>query len=439
MQMTRQDVVVGRDSGRAGHGFAKPLSLGALASAASRAAVAERQLLDAVERAQRRGAGTEALLLRLSGLPPPGARPHHRRVARALMDEAALRHGGQVFALRNLDLVLLGPQAGSTRALLAQLFGGHDTVVALLPPGEALLAYARERAADDLPVLGPPADPALPPRLGAAEALLGRTSPDDLLQAQVAAEMLAGGTLRPLFREVSVRLSALASRLQADGDQMDDPFPAHDLAAPLGARTLDLACTDLVQGGSQRLALHLNLPLSAVLTPAFARLAEIVHARGGRAGIELDLVEALADPAAFERAKERVRAAGFTLALDGIGHEALLLTYPGRLGADLVKLEWSDALRAAGPDAEAALREIGPARIVLTGADGETAMRWGYARGLRRFQGRHVDAMLAASRLGACAFTDACTLRLCAERASAVGAAGRTGCRNAALLDAAAA
>ncbi len=63
-------------------------------------------------------------------------------------------------------------------------------------------------------------------------------------------------------------------------------------------------------------------------------------------------------------------------------------------------------------------------------------MRWGLAHGIRRFQGRHVDAMLAVGRIEACPHAAACTLRQCMDREGAATLAGRAGCRNAALLDA---
>lgn len=440
MQIARQDVVTGRDMARI---TGIPLPLRALArEAAVRSvavhAVAEQMLLDAARRAQRRGAEVEALVLRLSRMPPPGAKPHHRRVARSLLDEAALRRGGQVFALRNLDLVLLCVGAGASRDLLARLFGDERGIVQVLAPGAALLAYAGERAAEDLSSPIPPAEPAAPPALGAAEALLHDTPRDDLLHKQVAAELVAGGGLRPLFREVIPNLPALAEQLPGAGAP-GDPF--RELAAQLDARTLAIACADLAQGGAlsgggHGPALHLNLTAASVLSPGFARFAEAVRARGGRAGIEVPLLEACADPAAFERAKSLVRAAGFTFVLDNVGHHALRISHPGRLDTDLVKLEWSDALVSAGPDIEAALREIGPARVVLAGADSEAAVRWAYVRGVRRIQGRHMDAMLAAARLSACGFASACTLRACAERGAAAGDAGRAGCGNTALLDA---
>lgn len=439
-QIARQGVVTGYDMARV---IGAPLPLRALAReaavrSAAAHAVAEQMLLDAARRAQRRGAEVEALVLRLSRMPPPGAKPHHRRIARSLLDEAALRRGGQVFALRNLDLVLLSAGAGASRDLLVRLFGDGRGIVQVLAPDAALLAYAKERAAEDLPLPTFSVEPA--PALEAAEALLQGTLPDDLLHKQVAAELAAGGGLRPLFREAVPRLPALAAQLPGVGAR-GDPF--RELAAHLDARTLAVACADLAQGGplsggGHGPALHLNLTAAGVLSPAFARFAEAVRSRGGRAGIEVPLLEACADPAAFERARSQVRAAGFTFVLDGVGHHALSISHPGRIEADLVKIEWSDALASAGPDIEEALREIGPARLVLAGADGEAAVRWAYVRGVRRIQGRHMDAMLAAARLSACGFASGCTLRSCAERGAAAGEAGRAGCGNTALLDAAA-
>jgi hypothetical protein len=406
---------------------------------------ADRSLLDEVERAQRRGVGVEALIVRLA-MPSHGARSHHRSVAYALLAEASLRRGGQVFAPRNGDLVLLAPDAGASGVLLTRLFGTACGAVEVLRSSEAILAYARERAADPLPPLAVPgavsAGPAAASSLDAAEALLRAALPGDLVRCQVAAELLPGGGLRPLFREASARLVAFTARLSGAEGGWATTGPAQDLAAELDDRVLAIACDDLsrggvISGGDGGLPLHLGLTVATSLSPEFERFAAAVAARGGRAGIGLSLAEACADLPGFERARDRIRARGLAVVLDGVGQQALLLTRPDRLGADLVKVEWSGALAAETAAADA-IRAIGPDKVVLSRADDEGALRWGYALGVRRFQGRHMDAMLAASRLGRCASAAGCTPRLCAERASASGAAGRAGCRNTALLDAAA-
>jgi len=55
--------------------------------------------------------------------------------------------------------------------------------------------------------------------------------------------------------------------------------------------------------------------------------------------------------------------------------------------------------------------------------------------GIRLFQGAHVEAMLAATRLLACPHAAGCGLRACTERGRAASALGRVGCARPDLLD----
>jgi hypothetical protein len=189
--------------------------------------------------------------------------------------------------------------------------------------------------------------------------------------------------------------------------------------------------------------LHLNLTVPGVLSPDFTRLAASCARAGVRLGVEISLIEALIDGPSFAHARSILRDAGFVLVLDGISHQSLLVSRPGVLQPDLLKLDWSPRLQDL-PEAErialqSAMAELDPARIVLHRAETEAALRWGVAQGIRRFQGRHVDAMLGAARIMACPRANGCTLRQCVERAASTGAAGRSGCHNTFLLDSGAA
>ena len=190
-------------------------------------------------------------------------------------------------------------------------------------------------------------------------------------------------------------------------------------------------------------ALHLNLTVRAILSPGFLRLAEAAEATGANIGIEIALVDACADPLAFNAARMALRARGITLILDMIGHQALMLSRPDALGPDLVKLDWAPRMATLeareGRLLAAALEQIDPKRLVLHRVDSRAAIAWGLEQGITRFQGRHIDALLAGGRLADCPQASACTLRQCVERAAATGSAGRAGCRNTARLDAASA
>ncbi len=396
-----------------------------------------------------------ALVLHLSQMAPPAPHPHHRRIARAVMDDAAQRQAGQVFALLNDDLLLLfrpGDGAGPLVATLARLFqadapdpAGLTTLWSLERDGAALLRYAEARVADPLP------DPASSEPKGSAQVIdalgsvIEHSRITDLMHRQTAALLVPGreARLQPLFQEISFSVAVLEARIAAAGQAHADPFLFRHLASRLDGRMLDALRQDLQANGPLTAGargrgpmLHFNLTLSGILSDPFARFAAACRAVGAQVAVEIPLVEACADPEAFMAARTRLRFAGLSLVLDGVSHHALMLTVPAVLEPDLVKLDWCPRLPEAGAAVAQAVAALGEGRVVLHRADTEEAMNWGLAHGIRRFQGRWVDAMLAAKRIGACG-PGRCSMRQCVERASATGPAGRAGCGNPALLDAA--
>lgn len=436
---------------------------------------AERQLRDAADRALRRPQGRLALVVHLSRLRPPAPRPHHGRIARAILQDTAVLHDGQVFALRNGDLVLLcrddaqaGHDAGGSRtpspqalpAILVRLLrldvANPADLVSVWPlqgAAHTLLAYAADRLAESAALPDPAIDVAAgaPHLIDAMEAVLQRSEIADITQTQTAALLGSvatrpGMALRPLFREIGFSIPALEARIDGGGRAGADAYLFRHLAARLDRRMLDVLAGALGRGGALDAGhrgappLHLNLALPTLLGAPFAVFARACRAVGHRLGVEVSLVEASADPSGFVRARHEAATLGATLVLDGVSHLALLLARPWALGPDILKLDWSPRLLdLAGQERAAmaaAVRAIGPARIVLHRAEDEAAISWGRRHGIRRFQGRHVDAMLAAGRIVACPVSAACTLRQCQERAAATGEAGRRFCGNPALLDA---
>jgi hypothetical protein len=413
----------------------------------------EQQLLDQLRRLARTPRGWEVLVLHLSLLPPPGALAHHRRIARALMQDNARLHEGQVFALRNGDLVLLAPQRGAPAdlaRLLLRLLRAPAHLATLWPldrPAEGLRAYLTARLDEDATTApeAPTDDTGNTDALGALVATLPVAAS---LHRQTA--MLLEARMRPLFREISFSMAALEARLGLH-DTAADPFLFRHLATRLDRRLLAALARaagaggpiDAIPADASVPPVHLNLTLPGILSADFTRFADACADPDtpSRPAIEVAFVEACADPASFAEARARLSRAGMALVLDGVPHLALLLARPGRLTTGLLKLDWSAQLphlpAADSAAIDAAIAEIGPERIVLQRAGSETALHWGLARGIRRFQGRHVDAMQAAARITTCPAASACSLRQCLERASAAGPAGRHGCTNPALLDAA--
>ena len=428
-------------------------------------------------RAARTPGERAALVLHLSRLGPPAPQPHHRRIARALLTEAAQRHDGQLFALGNGDLVLLcrhAPSPARTSAAddpaslkdnLARLFGGEsaepEAMVSLwlLPAQEVfLIAYATEqlgiaeRSGNGLSPAAAERRGAVPVTLPAEPAPFAASADfTALLQRRTGALITRSGgirphSFRPLFREIALSPAALWARsAPADGTgpdpwlvrhfahRLDDPLLALIEAALPGPGPLGMA------GAPHDFALHVNLSVRTIVKERCAHLFQLCRSIGVKIGVEVSLVEAAAAPEAFEAARAALRRSGFRIVLGGVSHQTLRMVRPRSLDADLLKLDWSARLlRLAEPDRAAlaaALGAIGMERVILNRADGEEAVLWGLAQGVGRFVGHHVEVMLAAGRMLTCSAAAGCTLGQCTERAASATAAGRRFCRNPVLLD----
>lgn len=371
-----------------------------------------------------------------------------------MLEDAAARCEGQVYLFSNGDMALLfrpGTSAAGLLDMLARLFRadmpdptGLRSLWQLPQTGAAALAFMNERvSAGDRAAPGP--EPLSSTSMIAAMDRIVQTGLlSDLMYRQTAILLRPGQSIPivPLFREVAISTAVLEGRISGS-DATADPFLFSHLAVRLDYRMLHDLQHDIPAGGLLSLglgsaALHINMTLSGILSQGFADFAAACPkaiAAGLRIGVEVPFVEAFADIKAFIVARERLRLAGLHLVLDGVSHQVLALACPGVLEPSLVKLIWSPAMRDAGPALGEAVARLGPERIVLHRSDGEAAMAWGMAHGISRFQGRYVDAMLAAERMRTCASAHHCSLRQCRERASATGNAGRAGCRNLQLLD----
>lgn len=422
---------------------------------------AERQLLDGLARILRQPSGRSGwvlLVLHLSGIAPPGPRPHHRRVAGAVLEDAAARGAGQLFALGNGDLALLfRPSDGGEGALglIGRLFqpdaaspAALRTLYPLPEAGLSALQYVHELVSDGDHALPAPEVQASAGAIAAMDEV-ARTAPlADLVHRQTAILLRPGqpDPLVPLFREVAISSLALERRIAATGPAQADPFLFSHLMAQLDRRMLTALVTDIPERGvlSRGLdvaALHVNVTLAGILSERFVALAEACRQPimdGMRIAVEVPFGEVFADPKAFVLARERLKLARMHLVLDGVSMQALLVTTPGALKAELVKLNWSPAMVDAGPELRAAVERLGPGRIVLHRAEGEGALAWGLGQGIQRFQGYYVDQLLAAERLRTCRLALGCKLGQCAVRAATTSAAVRAECGNIALLDLAA-
>ena len=370
-----------------------------------------------------------------------------------MLDDASAKEQGQLFTLLNGDLALLFPPSDGGIGLagtLASLFAADAPDPGLLLSRWTLPEHLAELVAflDALPtIVSEPGQVEKDLGLAAVTKLFNTLEPRrirDLLVRQTGVLVTIAGETRvlPVFREVRFSMPALEARAAAFGHVTADPYLFRHLIAKLDSSMLAATTAGLEHDGvlvaglkGSLIVLHVNMSLEAVLSPSFDSLADAAVRTSTQIAVEIAMLEVFADTDAFAKAHARIRQAGFTLVLDDVSEHALLMTKLKAFGFDWIKLEWSRQMVQSGERLDNVLRDVDPLKIILQKADTEEAVRWGLTRGIRRFQGRHTDAIQAAGRLATCHSAAACTLRKCIERESGATPAARIGCANLSLLD----
>ncbi len=287
-----------------------------------------------------------------------------RRVARALLQEAAMTGGGQLVQTTTQEYALLGAGAQPAERAARRLveFGCAEAAITVwdLPRHfPELLAWAQACQA------GPPPATELPPLAGFEAQLAGITL-QRVLRAAPVMQWEAGGKPRLAARYLWVDTVALASALGAPGQ---DP--------------------DLLRHAEQALLLRMGESLAGLqddsATPLLLPLAAGAEERCGLAprpgSVAILPVTLASDPTLLATAGLHLQGLGWRSALL-LDATLLSLLDPAALGVDLLLLRWSDAL--ARPDALDPLDDIDSARLVLTECRGR-AVAWGQARGITAF------------------------------------------------------
>lgn len=373
----------------------------------------ESLLLDTAERLGRVRAGRVAVRVRLSRLGPAFRDPAYGRVAARMFDGLVAQYRCQVFVLSDGDIVATGKDMpfGDVDAViykLRMLFDG-DPLVHHDPYGpedrfcswydlevdyDAFLAMTAD-AVSRGPNRRPPPTPALSP--AEAERIVGLLTDEvvrPFVTAQAAVRVGADKTARLAFQEIFVSLSELAPRVAPGRDIGRDRWLFQYLCDALDARLL-AGIRGLTLFGRE-LPVNLNLGIATVLSPVFDDFLR--RFPQAKVTVEFQTIDAFADLVGFRRACDLLHAAGHRAMLDGLTPLGLWMLADGALPVDGFKLIWNDDIATARPgtdrDPEAAVRALGPERMVLGRCGSLAAIDWGLRHGISTFQGHFVDATL---------------------------------------------
>jgi len=421
----------------------------------------ESLLLGAAERIARIRDGRIAMHIHLSLLRPQNRQEGHIRIALRMLEPMVNAYRGQMFLLGNSDIVFMLKEPNPVdvenmvfklRALFskdpltyADSGDGRDhfsTMYDLETHYEGFLDLARQTVADAKKRLkaksagGKEMQNLDSKTLGAVLERLAAIDITRLIRRQTAIVITGQGNAVSLFQEFYVAMAELQKALAPDINLLGNRWLFQHLSQTLDLRMLDsLRAMKLTERPS---TFSLNFNLATAATKSFADF-EAGEAPGTQISLELSVLDILADSRGYQALRPQLRERGIGVIIDNLNALTLRLMDIRQFDADLYKISWSMEMREAefGNAAAAALMSVPTEKLLLARCDSEDGIAWGLNQGITRFQGRHVDAMLAAYTMHHCDKAAACTLAQCIARHGVVAGPLRLECGNHAMLDSA--
>ncbi len=419
----------------------------------------ESLLYDAAERVGRIREGRLALHLHLSQLLPANREDAKIRIAFRMFESMVDMFRGQLFLLTNSDVVLICKDARladldaivyKLRALFSkdpltytESAHGEDRFVTyydlesdydpfFVVCGQ-LLADAKKRQVSQR--TAPQIQPLDARNLNRVLEAIGATDIAGVVRRQPCIRFTDRNTAEVAFQEFFMSIADLQKALAPDVNILSNRWLFQHLSQVLDLRVLSV----LQDAGFRKLpaAFSVNLNMATVNTPAFTNFEASIRGRAGLV-VEFQLVDIFNNLDGFFRARDFLRSHGHRTVLDGMSPITLQFIDAELYDTDFVKVNWSGDMAddVVTADLHHALGPVGFERIILARCDTESAIAWGLNQGIRHFQGRYLDSMVAAVTMAQCDKAAACTLAQCTQRHGVISGRPRVECGNNDMLDA---
>ncbi len=392
----------------------------------------ENLLLDYVRRLEKHRDGRGVVHVHLSRLRPFNRREQHVRAATSSFDPLVSSMDGQLFALRNADLIFAfkseaRPHVETVVQKVRFLFSDDPLIVEFDTHGrtfadwfdaeneyEEVLRLAQELADEEeerqtkvrshmdarssLKAKQQQGEPLTPDVLARVEDALGRADLSNYVRRQFVCRVDSKLIPEQEFSELFISINDLRETLMPGVNLTSNRWLFHHLTETLDKRMLSmLSKTDAVSISGE---ISINANVKTLLSDEFQIFDDNVSAsRRGAMVIELQKEDIFADLSSFLIAREFVQERGYRVLLDGLTIQTMTMIDREKLGCDLAKLIWTPALVDGGDEIKETLTEIagrgGGGRMIMCRCDTRESVEFGRSCGIDRFQGRFVESLIA--------------------------------------------
>ncbi|CAA7618535.1 conserved hypothetical protein [Candidatus Terasakiella magnetica] len=415
-------------------------------------------LFDATERVGRIREGRVALHLHLSRLLPSNREEGRIRIAFRMFESMVDMYRGQMFLMTNSDIILICKDANFSdldaivyklRALFstdpltyAESADGQDRFVSFydleadydsfFTLASKMVVDAKKQTADQR--AAPQIQNLDAKNLGKVLERIGATDIAGVVRRQACIHINEKMTAEVAFQEFFMSIMDLQKVLAPDVNILANRWLFQHLSQVLDLRVLSV----LQDSGFRKspTAFSVNLNMATIETPVFQQFEASIRGRAGLV-VEFQLLDIFNDLDGFFRARDSLRARGHKSVLDGMTPVTLQFMDAELFDTDYVKVSWSpdmiDDIKTA--EIQAALGPVGFDRVILSRCDTELSISWGLSQGIRMFQGRFLDSMIAAVTMAQCEKSSACTLNQCTQRHGVITGRPRAECGDNDMLD----
>ena len=419
-------------------------------------ATPEAALLETAERIGRIREDRLAVHVHLSDLLPQNREEGRIRIAARLFESMVDAYRGQMFVLTNSDIVLLCKDARMSdldqvvyklRALfskdpLTYTDGENDRFATyydieieydeFLDVCTMLNADAQQRIRDQRAKA--PIRDLCAATLGQVVGRIANTDIAGVVRRQPCVYVNDRRIAQVVFQEFYMSIADLQRALAPDVNILANRWLFQHLSL-----SLDLAVMAALRNSglkSPPVAYSLNLNMATTETKQFDAFVDSVKGQSG-IYVEFQLMDVLNNLDQFFRVRERMRSKQISTVLDGMNALSLQFVDAELYDTDFVKVNWSGDMSSdiQTVELQQALAPVGYDRIILARCDNEDAITWGLDQGIRLYQGRFLDTMVAAVTMSQCPKAKACTLGQCNQRHGVISGRPRVECGDNDKLD----
>ena len=391
----------------------------------------EEQVLETLDRLSGMETSFCAVYVAMSRLSPENRGYRQLEIVSKLFEPLLTHAHSRLFLLSNHDFLLItaNPSLESIDDVLYQIKSlfQDDVLISLQKASEfeqiffldqemdrlkTLVEAHRQKAATDVqpPAVSPFVEAFTPDILEKILGALEHMDTLDFIRRQAVVKLSPQGPNKVFFHEYYTSILNLQKALCPSTDLLTEKALFHQLTETLDRRML--GALGHVSLYNYPPAISLNLNISTLSAPIFEKLAKNWPTR---LIVEFQLSDIFTNLKGYHQAVQILHDKGHLVALDNITAPDFQYLDVLRLGADFVKLFWSP--KWMQPEFErplyALVKSNPKAGLILSRCGSEDALRWGQKMGLHYFQGRFIDAILAALTKNTCTFGQECTLSTC--------------------------